>query len=158
MKFTTNRCLRKIVRAFKGFCHILKMTHFYRVVGKLNSHLNWSVLCLMWRWITMCHRLTNKSTSAFLPAGVIARNSQHQKFQYAICRLYKSDKPKPSLSWMKLCSSNNHYTTMYHCNSNHSKSYWALQFFSRAHAAFFHCLMAKTNIGFYCWTCDNKLD
>ena len=106
----------------------------------------------------MCHRLTNKSTSAFLPAGVIARNSQHQKFQYAICRLYKSDKPKPSLSWMKLCSSNNHYTTMYHCNSNHSKSYWALQFFSRAHAAFFHCLMAKTNIGFYCWTCENKLD
>ena len=51
-----------------------------------------------WWWIVFVVWLTDERRLALFPAGTIVRDPYHRKSEFR-------------LSWMKLCSSDNHYTT-----------------------------------------------
>ena len=58
--------------------------------------------------------LTNERHLALFPAGTIVRDPHHRESlssRYALSRVWTCAEPEFRVSWMKLCSSDNHYTT-----------------------------------------------
>ena len=62
----------------------------------------------LWWWIVFVVWLTDERRLALFPAGTIVRDPHHLE---SPSRVWTCAEPEFKLSWMKLCSSDNHYTT-----------------------------------------------
>ena len=63
------------------------------------------------RWcIAFWVLLTDERRLSLYPAGTIVRVPHHLEFQHAASRIWTCTEPEFRLCWMKLCSSDNHYT------------------------------------------------
>ena len=65
-------------------------------------------------WIVFVVWLTDERRLALSPAGTIVRDPHHRESlssRYALSRVWTCAEPEFRVSWIKLCSSDNHYTT-----------------------------------------------
>ena len=63
-----------------------------------------------WWWFIFMVWLTGERRLALFPAGTIVRDPL-ANLQHVASRIWTSAEPEFKLCWMKLCSSDNHYTT-----------------------------------------------
>ena len=94
-----NLCRSKIFQEI--ICYI------WYLVGKCckywNDELFWWIVFVVW--------LTNERRLVLFPAGTIVRDPHHRESLTPTSRVWACAEPEFRLSWMKLCSSDNHYTT-----------------------------------------------
>ena len=78
----------------------------YRWGDRLNRSVLLTVLIMNW-WIVFVVWLTDERRLALSPAGTIVRDPHHRE---SASKVWTCAESEFSLSWMKLCSSDNHYT------------------------------------------------
>ena len=64
-----------------------------------------------WWWIVLVVWLTDERRLALFPAGTTVRDPRHRESPTRACRIWACAEPEFRLRWVKLCSSDNHYTT-----------------------------------------------
>ena len=76
---------------------------------------NHSISCVLWWWIVFTVSLTDERRLALFPAGTIVRDPHHRESPTRREQGLNLLRTEFRLSWMKLCSSDNHYTTAPSC-------------------------------------------
>ena len=80
-----------------------------------NFWLFWAPVMIYWWWIFLRHFWPTKGIYVLFPARTIVRDTHHYKSPTLHERIWRCVESEFRLSWMKLCGSDNHCTTISFC-------------------------------------------